>query len=66
MLVLSRHKDEAIVIGNDITIVIIEIRGNKVLVGIDAPKHVSVHRKEVWLVIQANSQPPKEQDNGKA
>lgn len=63
MLVLSRHKDEAIIIGNDITVTIIEIRGDKVLLGIKAPSNVSVHREEVWLKIQANSQPPKEQSD---
>lgn len=47
MLVLSRKKNESIVINNDITIVIVEIRGDKVRLGIEAPKKVPVHRKEV-------------------
>ena len=47
MLVLSRKRNEAIVIGKDITIVVIDIRGDKVRLGIEAPKEVPVHRKEV-------------------
>ena len=52
MLVLSRKKNESIVINNDITIVVVEIRGDKVRLGIDAPKEVSVHRQEVYEAIQ--------------
>ena len=51
MLVLSRKKDESIVINNDITIVVIEIRGDKVRLGIEAPKEVPVHRREVFEAI---------------
>ena len=51
MLVLSRKKNESIIINNDITIVVVEIRGDKVRLGIEAPKEISVHRKEVWLKI---------------
>ncbi len=47
MLVLSRKKNEAIVINNDITIVVVEIRGDKVRLGVEAPKEVPVHRSEV-------------------
>jgi carbon storage regulator len=52
MLVLSRKKTEEIVIGDDISIMVVEIRGDKVRIGIDAPKHIKVHRKEIWLAIQ--------------
>lgn len=52
MLVLSRHKDERIVIGDDIVITVVEIRGDKCRIGIDAPKSVSVHRQEIWAAIQ--------------
>ena len=48
MLVLSRDKGEIIVIGDDIKIVVVEIKGDKVRIGIDAPKEVTVHRKEVY------------------
>jgi carbon storage regulator len=51
MLVLSRKKDESIVINNDITIVVVEIRGDKVRLGIEAPKDVPVHRREVFEAI---------------
>jgi carbon storage regulator len=47
MLVLSRKKNESIVINRDITIVVVEIRGDKVRLGVEAPKAVPVHRREV-------------------
>ena len=52
MLVLSRRKDESIIIEDAIEITIVDIRQNKVRLGIDAPKEVSVHRKEVYQAIQ--------------
>ena len=52
MLVLSRKKDEKIVIGDNISIMIVEIRGDKVRLGIDAPRDVSVHRREVYDAIK--------------
>ncbi|MGN0512785.1 MAG: carbon storage regulator CsrA [Lachnospiraceae bacterium] len=52
MLALSRKKDEAIVINNDIEIKIIEIKGDQVKIGISAPKSVPVYRKEVYVQIQ--------------
>jgi len=54
MLVLSRKKNESIVIDNDITIVVVEIRGDKVRLGIDAPKEIPVHRREVYDAIKRN------------
>jgi carbon storage regulator len=51
MLVLSRKKDESIVINNDIRIVVVEIRGDKVRLGVEAPKEVPVHRREVFEAI---------------
>lgn len=56
MLVLSRKKNESIVINNDITIVIVEIRGDKVRLGVEAPKEVPVHRQEVYDAIKRNNQ----------
>jgi carbon storage regulator len=54
MLVLSRKKNESIVINDDITIVVVEIRGDKVRLGIEAPKEVPVHRREVFDAIRRN------------
>ncbi|MDO8512320.1 MAG: carbon storage regulator CsrA [bacterium] len=56
MLVLSRKKNESIVINNDITIVVVEIRGDKVRLGVEAPKEVPVHRMEVHLAIKRSEQ----------
>ena len=52
MLVLSRQKDESIMIGDDVEITIVDVRGDKVRLGITAPKSISVHRKEVYEAIQ--------------
>lgn len=51
MLVLSRHRDESIMIGDDIVITIVDIRGDKVRLGIQAPPDVPVHRQEVYEAI---------------
>ncbi len=56
MLVLSRKKDERIIIGDQITVMVIEIRGDKVRLGIDAPKEVTVHREEVYEAIRKEQQ----------
>ncbi|MCR9200140.1 MAG: carbon storage regulator CsrA [Planctomycetaceae bacterium] len=55
MLVLSRKKDEKIVIGDSITLMVIEIRGDKVRLGIDAPRDVTVHREEIYDAIKRES-----------
>jgi carbon storage regulator len=55
MLVLSRKKNESIVINNDITIVVVEIRGDKVRLGVEAPREVPVHRREVFDAIQRHN-----------
>lgn len=62
MLVLSRKKNESIVINNDITIVVVEIRGDKVRLGVEAPKEVPVHRREVYDAIKRNEQMTKGND----
>ena len=66
MLVLSRKKNDSIVINDDITIVVVEIRGDKVRLGVEAPKEVPVHRNEVYEAIRRNQQagngPPREAD----
>jgi len=52
MLVLSRQRDESIMIGDDVEITIVDIRGDKVRLGITAPKHIPVHRREIYDAIQ--------------
>ena len=52
MLVLSRQKEESIIIGDDIEITIVDVRGDKVRLGINAPREISVHRKEIYEAIQ--------------
>ncbi len=54
MLVLSRKKGESIVIGDGIEIIIVEVRGDKVRLGVEAPKEVPVHRREVFDAIHRN------------
>ncbi len=57
MLVLSRKKNEAIMVNSgEITIVVVEIRGDKVRLGVEAPKEVTIHRKEVFDAIKDNPQ----------
>jgi carbon storage regulator len=58
MLVLSRKRDEKIVIGENIVVTVVEIRGDKVRLGVEAPKEVSVHRQEVWDAIRRHSEDP--------
>lgn len=56
MLVLSRRKDESIIIGEDVEIIIADVRGDNVRLGISAPKYVPVHRKEVYEAIHGKSE----------
>ncbi len=64
MLVLSRKKNESIVLGNDIVITIVEIKGDKVRLGIEAPKDVPVHREEVYEAIHGPRRPPESPKSG--
>jgi cytosine deaminase len=56
MLVLSRQRDQSVIIGDDIEITIVDIRGDKVRLGINAPRNITVHRKEVWDEIRRENQ----------
>jgi len=56
MLVLSRHRDESIMIGDDVVVTIVDIRGDKVRLGIDAPTDIPVHRQEVYEAIKRENQ----------
>jgi carbon storage regulator len=55
MLVLTRRRNEAIQIGDDIEITVLAISGDQVKLGINAPKHIEIHRKEIYLAIQAEN-----------
>jgi carbon storage regulator len=61
MLVLTRRINESIVINNDVSVLVVEVRGDRVRLGIEAPKDVTVHRKEVYDVIReaSTSEKPK-------
>ncbi len=63
MLVLSRKANESVVIGEDIIITVVQIAGNKVRLGIVAPRNVSVHREEVAIEIAAENQSVKEKES---
>jgi len=64
MLVLSRQKDESIIIGDDITITIVDVRGDKVRLGINAPRSISVHRQEIYEAIQREKAQQKAGESG--
>ena len=57
MLVLSRKLDESIMIGDDVVLVVVEIRGDKVRLGVDAPREVPVHRREIYDAIARGDRP---------
>lgn len=65
MLVLSRHKDEVVMIGDEIRITVVEIRGDKVRFGIQAPQSVAVHRLEVYEAIHKNTREDNANDQKK-
>jgi carbon storage regulator len=56
MLVLSRQRDESIIIGDDVVVTVVDVRGDKVRLGIEAPREVPVHRREVYEAIQRENQ----------
>ncbi|MCE5266539.1 MAG: carbon storage regulator CsrA [Planctomycetaceae bacterium] len=58
MLVLSRQRDQSIVIGENIVVTVVDIRGDKVRLGIEAPAEVPVHRQEIYQAIQRESRKP--------
>ncbi len=62
MLVLSRQRDESIMIGDDVEIIIVDVRGDKVRLGITAPKSIAVHRREIYDAIQREKSEKKESE----
>jgi len=57
MIVISRRKNEALMINDDITVVVVEIRGDKVRLGVELPREASLHRGEVYDAIRRNEEP---------
>ena len=65
MLVLTRRINESIVINDDVSVLVVEVRGDRVRLGIEAPKDVTVHRKEVYDVIKETAPDrPKKGESG--
>jgi carbon storage regulator len=60
MLVLARKKNESIVICDNIVVTVVEVRGDKVRLGIEAPKEVTVHRREIYEAIKESERPKKD------
>jgi len=63
MFVLSRQRDESIMIGDNIEITVVDVRGEKVRLGITAPKEIPVHRREIYDAIQREKAAQKEKDD---
>lgn len=66
MLVLSRKKNESIIIDDNIVITVVEIRGDKVRLGIEAPREVPIHRSEIHAAIQKEQEAMAQQDSSRA
>lgn len=64
MLVLSRYKDQSIYIGDDIIITVVDVRGDRIRIGIDAPANVPVHRQEIYEAIKRERKAAKPEEPG--
>jgi carbon storage regulator len=62
MLILTRRVGESLMIGDDVTITVLGVKGNQVRVGVDAPRDVAVHREEIFNRIQEGEAPPESKD----
>jgi carbon storage regulator len=58
MLILTRRVGETLVIGDDVTVTVLSVRGNQVRIGVNAPKNVTVHREEIYQRIQQEKDVP--------
>ena len=57
MLILTRRVGESLMVGDEVTVTVLEVKGNQVRIGIDAPKHISVHREEIFNRIKDGTDP---------
>lgn len=62
MLILTRRVGESLMIGDEVTVTVLGVKGNQVRIGVDAPKHVSVHREEIYERIRAEKHEPGAED----
>jgi carbon storage regulator len=64
MLILTRRVGEAVMVGSDVTVTVLGVKGNQVRIGVNAPKHVAVHREEIFDRIQREHHEPEHRGNG--
>lgn len=64
MLILTRRVGEVIMVGDEVSLIVLGVKGNQVRIGIDAPRDVAVHRKEIYLRIKEEDEQEKAASNG--